>query len=288
MCLHNHYFLWISGTLCIFLLIFSPFMIYCEIVIGPPGSGKSTYVQKKAEDIKHRNPYLINLDPGNIYTGLYDYNVSCTVKDYQIKNKMGPNGATKNILKDFVNNIEDFYYNFLENRENYLIIDLPGQVEFFITGDSLTRLIHFLTKKDINVVIVNLIDLVFFNTSLLPSYLFTYISIFRMEVPFICVISKCDKYNMYDMEYSLEDIASLKVLDLLKTNEKYEKMVSSFLSDYFVYNFHVLNYKDKNTTKLLQLNIDKSSGYFFSEEFEERENYFKDLNPENIFELYNK
>ncbi|WUR02540.1 GPN-Loop GTPase 2 [Vairimorpha necatrix] len=263
-------------------------MVYCEIVIGPPGSGKSTYVQQKALDIKHRSPFLINLDPGNIHTGLYDYNISTTTKEYQIKNQKGPNGSTKDILHDFVMDIEDFYYTHLESNEDYLIFDLPGQVEFFIAGGSLSTLVNFLTKKDINVVIVNLIDLVFFNTALISSYLFTYISIYRMEVPFLCVISKCDKYLDYDMNYSLEDISNLTVLDVLNPEKKFEKIATEFLKDYFVYNFQILNYNDKNSKLILQLNIDKCSGYCFTDEFDTNESYLKDIDSDKLFEPYNK
>jgi GPN-loop GTPase len=261
-------------------------MKYCEIVIGPPGSGKSTYVQKKYDSVKHRNPYLVNLDPGNIHTDLYDYNIQTSVKDYQIKNDKGPNGSTKDILSDFVNNIHDFYYEYIEDKENYFIFDLPGQVEFFIAGDSLSTMINFLSKKDINIVVVNLIDLVFFNTSLLSSYLFTYISICRMEVPFVCVITKCDKYHLYDMKYNLKEIASLSILDILDPDKKYKKTVADFLNDYFVYNFQILNYEDENTECSLRLCIDRCSGYCFSDEFNEKETYFKKIDPDSLFDNY--
>ena len=68
--------------------------------------------------------------------------------------------------------------------------------------------------------------------------------------------------------------------------KKYKKAVANFLNDYFVYNFQILNYDDVNTENSLTLCIDKCSGYCFSDEFEEKETYFKNIDLDDLFENY--
>lgn len=41
-------------------------MIYGEMIIGLPGSGKTTYIKYKKDFLYSRNIYTVNLDPGNI------------------------------------------------------------------------------------------------------------------------------------------------------------------------------------------------------------------------------
>ncbi|EQB61313.1 atp binding protein [Vairimorpha apis BRL 01] len=203
-------------------------MYFCEIVIGPPGSGKSTYVLEKSKKLEHRNLWTINLDPDNINKDFYNFNIDKSIKNYQIQNDMGPNSSTKELLNNFAHNINDFYHEYMVEKSEYFIFDLPGQIEFFINNDSLSKMINFFNSKNISVVIINMIDLVFFNTSLLSSYLFTYISVLLLEVPYVCVISKCDKYIDYCMDYELEDLINTNVLNLIKPKKNLKKSHQNF------------------------------------------------------------
>lgn len=271
-------------------------MKYCEIIIGPPGSGKSTYVDKKIDSIKNRNPYVINLDPGNINTEHYDYSITekCTVTEYQKEYLKGPNASTKEILTDFVSNINQFYYDRLADNECYLLIDLPGQVEFLINGNSLQSLISTFSTKGYSVVIVCLVDLVFFNHSPLSSYLFTYICVSLLEVPYICVISKCDNFHKIDFKYDLEKVCKLEILfdsdneafDGFKVKD-FRKSIIGFLSDNPLFNYEILDYENENTMRLLQLTIDRCSGYIYDEEFTEDEEYHN-IQIDSIFDRYKK
>ncbi|KAF9765008.1 GPN-loop GTPase 2 [Nosema granulosis] len=274
-------------------------MKYCEIVIGPPGSGKSTYVDKKIDYIKHRNPYVINLDPGNIYSDHYDYSITekYTVGEYQKEHGKGPNASTKDILNDFVGDLNQFYYDRLEDNECYLLIDLPGQVEFLVNGNSLQSLIRLFSSKGYSVVVICLVDLVFFNHSPLSSYLFTYICVSLLEVPSICVISKCDNYHKIDFKYDLEKISKLEIL-LDTENESFDgfknlqskafmKSIIEFLSNNPLFNYEILDYENKDTVRILQLIIDRCSGYVYDEEFQEEEEY-PNISIDSIFDKYKK
>lgn len=259
-------------------------MKYCEIIIGPPGSGKSTYVDKKIDLLKDRNPYLINLDPGNINTRHYDYSITekYTVNQYQKEFNKGPNASTKDILSEFVSDLNSFYYEKLDDNVCYLIIDMPGQVEFLINGDSMSNLISLFTRKGYSVSVICLIDLVFFNHSPLSSYLFTLICVSLLEVPYVCVISKCDNFDKIGFNYDLEKITKLDIFNE-KVNDKFTQSIIQFLVENPLFRYEILDYDNENTLKYLQYIIDQSSGYIYDEDYST--DYSK-LDFEDLFSKY--
>ncbi|KAM0676967.1 hypothetical protein BDAP_002459 [Binucleata daphniae] len=77
-------------------------MFYAEILIGPPGSGKSTYAKYKKETLQDRDVMIINLDPGNMNTG-FDYDIKNESKDIATNvknNEKTVNSADKNKNKN--------------------------------------------------------------------------------------------------------------------------------------------------------------------------------------------
>merc|ERR1719450_1864273 len=69
-----------------------------QMVIGPPGSGKTTYVAAMAELLRSlgRNVAIINLDPANenmTYTADMDISDLVQVEEVMEQMKLGPNGG---------------------------------------------------------------------------------------------------------------------------------------------------------------------------------------------------
>ena len=70
----------------------------CQLVMGPAGSGKSTYCKYISEYLTdiHRRPYMVNLDPA-IEDNYYDIDIDVrdliTVEDVMEELNYGPNGA---------------------------------------------------------------------------------------------------------------------------------------------------------------------------------------------------
>lgn len=72
--------------------------IFGQLVVGPPGSGKSTYCKFICENLKQlgRNAKIINLDPANDslpYKPAINIMDLITVEQVMEKSKCGPNGA---------------------------------------------------------------------------------------------------------------------------------------------------------------------------------------------------
>ena len=112
-----------------------------HLVIGPPGSGKTTYVAAMSELLTSlsRKVAIVNLDPGNenmTYKPAIDVSELVTVEEVMDEMKLGPNGGLMYAMQFVRTNLE-----WLDSKlssvdlDTYLIFDCPGQVELY-TADS--------------------------------------------------------------------------------------------------------------------------------------------------------
>ena len=113
------------------------FLNYAQLVIGPAGSGKSTYckaIQSHAVSLK-RTMRVINLDPAaeNFeYDCDIDIRELISVEEVMQKKKLGPNGALIYCMDYMLTKfdwLEDQVNSYGDN--NYFLIDCPGQLELF-------------------------------------------------------------------------------------------------------------------------------------------------------------
>lgn len=127
-------------------------MPFGEIVIGSPGSGKSTYAYGKYQlfTALDRPISVVNLDPANEnipYPCVLDIASLITLDDVMSEHGFGPNGAMLYCLEYLEAN-----FDWLEEglttlgKDAYVIFDLPGQVELSTNHDSLKRIVSKLTK----------------------------------------------------------------------------------------------------------------------------------------------
>ena len=110
-------------------------MPFGEIVVGSPGSGKSTYCYGKHQlfTALNRPISIVNLDPANDnipYPCAIDIASLITLQDAMTEHGLGPNGGMLFCMEYLEAN-----YDWLEDRlqelgkEAYVLFDLPGQVE---------------------------------------------------------------------------------------------------------------------------------------------------------------
>lgn len=153
--------------------------MYCELVCGPPGSGKTTYCEGKRQFLSVYDPtrpvVLVNLDPANegIFPYPCDVDIRSIVQHAVVADEefLGPNGAylfcgdvllqsldelsrsiqvavelaVRRSESDTVGPVE--YNGRIPMNAPYLIIDCPGQVEFYLHHDVVPALLHRLEKK---------------------------------------------------------------------------------------------------------------------------------------------
>jgi len=147
-----------------------PSMPYGQIVLGPPGSGKTTYVRGVTQynRLLSRPSYVVNLDPGASFAEkvygddengalVWDVGKECVGIDKVMEEtKLGPNGGLMFCMDYVLENIAEIIPRIKEkvlnkyNEENrakmncrdtktweevaeaiYVVIDMPGQVELY-------------------------------------------------------------------------------------------------------------------------------------------------------------
>ena len=132
-------------------------MPFGEIVIGSPGSGKSTYAYGKHQlfTALGRPISIVNLDPANEnipYPCTLDISSLVTLEDVMQEHGLGPNGGMLYCM-EYVETNFDWLEEGLEalGKDAYVVFDLPGQVELSTNHDSLKRIVTKLTKMGFRV-----------------------------------------------------------------------------------------------------------------------------------------
>ncbi|KAF2226928.1 hypothetical protein BDZ85DRAFT_316374 [Elsinoe ampelina] len=177
-------------------------MPFAQLVIGPPGSGKSTYcdgVQQFFNAIE-RKCSVVNLDPANdrtSYPCALDIRDLVPLEDVMEQEHLGPNGGVLYALEELEHNFEWMEEALDTMKEDYLIIDCPGQVELFTHHSSLPTIFHKLEKLGYRLIIIQLLDSHTLTrpTLYISSLLLSLRSMLNLPYPCINILSKIDNLS---------------------------------------------------------------------------------------------
>ena len=86
-------------------------MVFGQVVIGPPGSGKTTYCEGMVQYLTAlgRKVAVINLDPANDilpYQAAADIRELISLEDVMTEMKLGPNGGLIYCMEHLVDNFD--------------------------------------------------------------------------------------------------------------------------------------------------------------------------------------
>lgn len=133
------------------LQLYTTTMPFAQLIIGPPGSGKSTYCDGMHQFLSAigRKCSVVNLDPANentSYPCALDIRDLVTLEEIMEEEELGPNGGVLYALEELEHNEMWLNEGLKILGEDYVLFDCPGQVELFTHHESL-RNVFFRIQK---------------------------------------------------------------------------------------------------------------------------------------------
>ncbi|EWC47931.1 GPN-loop GTPase-like 2 [Drechslerella stenobrocha 248] len=257
-------------------------MPFAQLVIGPPGSGKSTYCAGMHQFMSAigRKCQVVNLDPANDatpYPCALDVRNLVTLDEVMDENGLGPNGGIVYALEELEENMDWLEESLTRFGEDYIIFDSPGQVELFTHHNSLRNIVTRLEKLGYRLVVIHLLDSHHLaSASQYISILLTALrSMLLLPLPHLNVLSKMDllrnhgplPFNL-DFYTDAQDLPRLlpHVLATEQGSERFAKLneaICDLVDSFGLVGFETLAVEDKaSMTHLLQA-IDRAGGYAF-------------------------
>lgn len=173
-----------------------------QIVMGPAGSGKSTYCQAMQEHcaVQGLSLHIGNCDPAAEhfhYSPTFDVRELVQVEEVMEELQLGPNGALLYCMEYLLDHL-DWLYDALEGMQDddYLLLDCPGQIELYTHVPVQKRLIEAMAGWGYagSMVSVFCIDAAFCvdASKFLSGSLLSLSAMIALELPHVSVLTKCD------------------------------------------------------------------------------------------------
>jgi len=252
-----------------------------QLVIGPPGSGKTTYVGAMAELLKSlgRSVSIVNLDPANenvSYTP--DVDVSSLVKLDEVMEtlQLGPNGGLVYCMEVLANNYEWLEKEISALGDTYLLVDCPGQVELYTANNAVKDVVSKLVQDDVRLAAVHLVDSHYCSdpAKFISVCLTSLTTMLQVELPHVNLLSKVDMLEKYGkLQFNFDYYTDVLDLDYLLDafpddpfTKKYRLLNSALtglITDYSLVNFVPVTVKSKERMLSVSQLVDKANGYVF-------------------------
>lgn len=252
-------------------------MKYAQLVMGPAGSGKSTYCNVIYNHCVNarRHVMMVNLDPAAehfSYPATVDVRELISVDDVLEDEELilGPNGALVFCMEYLVQNLDWLHDQLDEGEDDYFIFDLPGQIELYSHLPVMRQIVDALKGWDFNVCSVFLIDTHFVLEAekFIAGALTAMSSMIALETTTVNVLTKMDLLSERN-KVLVEDFLETDTRSIVEHNEhiwnqkhrKLTKAIAQVLEDYSIVKFVSLNSDEEESIEQLLLTIDTSIQY---------------------------
>lgn len=251
-------------------------MRYAQLVMGPAGSGKSTYCNTIAKhcEVIGRTAHVVNLDPAAEY---FSYDVTFDIRNLiHIDDVMededlrfGPNGGLVFCLEYLVENNEWLKEELGEDFDDYFLFDCPGQIELYTHLNVMKRLVEMLQSWDFRVCGVFLLDSQFMieTSKFFSGVLAALSAMVNFEIPHVNVITKMDLLNKAgrrQISKFLEPDGRTLLQEDRHFGTKYSALteaIAKVIDEYSLVKFMPLNIKNEESIGDLLLVIDNAIQY---------------------------
>ncbi|XP_062173337.1 uncharacterized protein LOC133878811 [Alnus glutinosa] len=265
-------------------------MGYAQLVIGPAGSGKSTYCSSLYQHCEKmgRTIHIVNLDPA---AESFNYPVAMDIRelinldDVMEELGLGPNGALMYCMEHLEDNLDDWLVEELDNYQDddYLVFDCPGQIELFSHVPVLRNFVDHLQRRNFSVCGVYLLDSQFMTdvTKFISGCMASLSAMIQLELPHVNILSKMDlvpkKTNIKDFlnpepQFLLSELNKRMAPQFTKLN----KALIELVDQYSMVSFVPLDLSKESSIRYVLSQIDSSIQYG-----EDAEVKIKDFDPED-------
>ncbi|KZT61761.1 hypothetical protein CALCODRAFT_522661 [Calocera cornea HHB12733] len=275
-------------------------MPFGEIVIGSPGSGKSTYAYGKYQ-VRPSSPSvpppcsprpqlctalerpiaIVNLDPANEalpYPCAVSISELISLQSVMDQYGLGPNGALIYCMEYLEKNFDWLEERLAElDQAAWVVFDIAGQVELSTNHDSLKRIVERLQKLNYRLAAVHLCDAHYVTdaSKYISVLLLSLRTMLQLELPHVNVLSKVDLITQYgDLAFNLDYYTEVQDLSYLEHALNSQPGGSKFASlnraicdlveDFGLVGFETLAVEDKTSMLRLLRVVDKATGYVFA------------------------
>lgn len=272
---------------------------YAQLVMGPAGSGKSTYcatLVQHAEAI-NRSVQVVNLDPAAEH---FSYPVMADIRELiQVDDVMedeslrfGPNGGLVFCMEYLANNLDWLEENLGHVEDDYILFDCPGQIELYTHLPVMKQLVEKLQQWEFRVCGVFLVDSQFMveTFKFISGVMAALSAMVSLEIPQVNIMTKMDllspkakkemeKYLDPDMYSMIEDNSA--TIRSKKFN-KLTKAICDLIDDYSMVRFLPFDRSDEEGVNIVLQHIDFSIQYGEDLEFKEPKELEEDSgNPQH-------
>lgn len=256
--------------------------IFGQLVIGPPGSGKSTYCREMRQFLidKGRKVAIVNFDPANDslpYTADIDISGYTTADDVMNFLHVGPNCAVLYCMEFLERCAQKIIAEIEKKKDCYFLIDCAGQVELYTHHLSLKNILSFFESVDLRLCCIHLVDSHYCSDpgKFISTLLLSLSAMLHIGLPHLNVLSKMDLLHKFESKLSFALDYYTDVLDLsyliesldqdaiTSKHKKLNQALASFIEAYGLVRFTPLNVFDVNTLSSLRDLADKANGYIF-------------------------
>ncbi|ESO84650.1 hypothetical protein LOTGIDRAFT_204706 [Lottia gigantea] len=252
---------------------------YGQLVIGPAGSGKSTYCSNivKHCEVLRRTVHVVNLDPAAEH---FDYpvladireliNVDDAMEDDSLR--FGPNGGLVFCMEYLAQNFDWLHEQLDDIEDDYILFDCPGQIELYTHIPVMRQIVDALQSWDFRICGVFVVDSQFMvePSKFVSGVMSALSAMVNLEIPHVNVMTKVDLLSnkaKKELDRYLEpDLDNLlrEEFEETKFNHRFQKLNSSLaqmIDDYSLVKFIPLDVNDEENFNDLLIQIDLAIQY---------------------------